>query len=91
MSAPRLNQIVWFWKDGEGRGKQPEPAIVMVVHDESTVDLWVFCGHGAQRPETKVSIKDGGGLQVRYATLTYAPKEVEKTGESKKEAELKKK
>jgi hypothetical protein len=74
-----LNSIVWFWKNGEGRGISPEPAIVTRVLDETTVDLWVFCGHGAQREERNVQVVgyDLDGLpydvpnppRVRYVTL----------------------
>jgi len=74
MIAVRVNQIVWFWKDGEGRDRQPEPAIVTAVLGESSVDLWVFCGHGAQRAEKAVAIAADEGVRplVRYATVKPA-------------------
>jgi hypothetical protein len=85
MSNLQVNQTVWFWKDGEGRGRQPEPAIVTKVHDENMVDLWVFCGHGAQRSETKVAIRldDAQRPLVRYATLKPCREEVAEAREIK--------
>jgi hypothetical protein len=101
MSTVRVNQTVWFWKDGEGRGRQPEPAIVTKVHTDGTlvpcvdprkvppepcvVDLWVFCGHGAQRSETKVAIRldDAQRPLVRYATLKPCREEVAEAREIK--------
>jgi hypothetical protein len=65
----RLSQLVWFWKDWDGRGGHPEPAIVTAIHDEMTVDLWVFCPHGAQRPESKVPLRDD---RVGQPPLPYA-------------------
>ena len=74
MAAMRVNQVVWFWKDGEGRDRQPEPAIVTAVYGETSVDLWVFCQHGAQRTEKAVAVAsdEPGGPLVRYATVKPA-------------------
>jgi hypothetical protein len=83
-----LNDVVWFWKDGEGRGRNAEPAIVTDIDEAAgMVDLWVFCGHGGQRTETKVALKGnpedlpyavpGGEPRVRYATLELHTKEPE--------------
>lgn len=70
MAAPRPNQIVWYWKDGEGSDRKPEPAIVMSVKEDGTANLWVFCQHGAQRLEENVAIRGDEDTQplVRYAT-----------------------
>ena len=75
--ALRENQQVWFWKDGEGRNRLPEPAIVTKVRGEKTVDLWVFCQHGAQRVETMVAVRSDTDQQplVRYATMAFARRE----------------
>jgi hypothetical protein len=70
MAPVQVNQFVWFWRDGQGRGNTKEPAIVTAIHD-GEVDLWVFCQHGAQRVETKVPIRGEGSTVpiVRYATV----------------------
>jgi len=84
MSAVRPNQIVWYWQDGEGRGKKPEPAIVTKVFEDGAVDLWVFCGHGAQRSEGRVAIREEGAVQpiIRYATVKFAKEEAKKPAEA---------
>jgi len=77
MTGLRVNQILWFWKDGQGRGKLPEPGFVYCIHDENTVDLWIFCQHGAQRIEEKVAVRqdDDTAPLVRYATFKPTPTE----------------
>jgi hypothetical protein len=74
MMAVRENQVVWFWKDGEGRNAIPEPAIVTKLHDDGiAVDLWIFCGHGAQRAEEKVMVREIGAKAplIRYVTVKH--------------------
>lgn len=72
--ALQVNQIVWFWRNGEGFGVVPEPAIVTRVVDSNLVDLWVLTQLVAQRPEDSVEVvvSDVAKKNKRHATLEYA-------------------
>ena len=48
-SKPSIGRVVLYQHHGSADGKHPpvqSPALVQKVHDEDTVDLWVFGPHG---------------------------------------------
>ena len=61
---------MWFWKNGEKEGVQPETGLVAYVHSYSMVNLAVFSHNGEQRAETSVYLLPDGNerLANRYAT-----------------------